>query len=138
MTHLHPSEDQLAAFRDLPTDAPIEMLNLLRFRAAARYPEGHGAAPCTGAEAYHRYLDAAGAVTRRLGLDVIWSATPALTLIGPADEAWDMAFIARYPDARAFLAMIADPDYRAATVHRTAALADSRLIRCVPIALQKD
>ncbi|HAQ87378.1 MAG TPA: DUF1330 domain-containing protein, partial [Pseudomonas sp.] len=32
----------------------------------------------------------------------------------------------------AFLAMLADPEYRAATIHRTAALADSRLIGCNP------
>ena len=32
----------------------------------------------------------------------------------------------------AFLGMLADPEYRAATVHRTAALADSRLIGCLP------
>ena len=136
MTHLHPSREQLDAFRALPTGEPIEMLNLLRFAERAHYPEGHGAEPCSGADAYHRYLDAAGKVTARLGLDVIWSATPTLTLIGPAEEEWDMAFIARYPDARAFLAMIADPDYLAATVHRTAALHDSRLIRLAPIALQ--
>ena len=28
--------------------------------------------------------------------------------------------------------MLADPEYRAATVHRTAALSDSRLIGCLP------
>ncbi|MCJ8190864.1 DUF1330 domain-containing protein [Sphingomicrobium aestuariivivum] len=138
MTHIHPTREQLAAFRALPTDGPIEMLNLLRFREQARYPDDHPAGPCSGADAYHRYLDAAGTVTARLGLDVIWSATPALTLIGPADEDWDMAFIARYPDASAFLTMIADPDYQAATVHRTAALADSRLLRLAPIAMQRD
>lgn len=140
MTHLAPSADQLAAFRDLPFDQPIEMLNLLKFRDAPDYPADHECADkgWSGADAYHHYLAEAGKVTAKLGLDVIWTASPALTLIGPADETWDMAFIARYPDAKAFLTMIGDPDYQAATIHRTAALADSRLIRCAPIALQKD
>jgi hypothetical protein len=50
-------------------------------------------------------------------------------LIGPADESWDAAFIARYPDSAAFLKMIADDVYRAAVLHRQAAVRTSRLIR---------
>ena len=112
MTHLAPTAAQLAAFRDLDFDQPIEMLNLLRFRAAPDYPADHecAAKDWSGADAYHHYLAEAGKVTARLG----------------------------YPDAKAFLTMIGDPEYQAATIHRTAALADSRLIRCTPIALQKD
>ena len=48
---------------------------------------------------------------------------------GPADERWDYAFIARYPNAGAFLAMVTDPVYREAVKHRQAAVEDSRLIR---------
>lgn len=53
-----------------------------------------------------------------------------LMLTGPAQERWDTVFIARYPTAGAFLAMVTDPDYRVAVVHRQAAVATSRLIRC--------
>ena len=53
-----------------------------------------------------------------------------LTLIGPAEENWDLAFIARYPTAQSFVDMLRDPDYQRATRHRTAATADSRLVRC--------
>ncbi|WP_343344076.1 DUF1330 domain-containing protein [Sphingomicrobium sp. XHP0239] len=140
MTHIAPTERQLAAFRDLPFGEPIEMLNLLRFRATADYPDDHEAFTngWSGSDAYHHYLGETQKIASRLGLDVVWTASPALTLIGPEDEAWDMAFIARYPDAEAFLTMIGNPDYIAITVHRTAALKDSRLIRCAPIALQRD
>ena len=58
--------------------------------------------------------------------------TPELTLIGPADERWDLAFIAEYPSVEAFVAMLRDPDYRKAVRHRQAAVADSRLIRIRP------
>ena len=47
-------------------------------------------------------------------------------------ERWDHVFVARYPSAHAFLAMVTDPDYRAAVVHRQAAVRTSRLIRCAP------
>ena len=50
-------------------------------------------------------------------------------LIGPQDEQWDLAFVARYPTAGAFLAMITDPQYREAVKHRQAAVLDSRLLR---------
>ena len=38
-------------------------------------------------------------------------------------------FIAAYPDAHAFLAMISDPEYQVAVAHRQAAVRTSRLIR---------
>ena len=41
-------------------------------------------------------------------------------------------FVARYPSAGAFLAMVTDADYRAAVVHRQAGVATSRLIRLAP------
>jgi uncharacterized protein (DUF1330 family) len=54
-------------------------------------------------------------------------------LIGPEDERWDLVFIAEYPNPAAFAAMIRDPDYREAVKHRTAAVAESRLIRLKPL-----
>jgi len=50
-------------------------------------------------------------------------------VIGPGDEQWDIAFIARYPSGRAFLDMVYDPEYQAAVHHRQAAVETSRLIR---------
>ena len=68
-----------------------------------------------------------------MGGEIIWRGNPQVTLIGPLDETWDIAFIARYPAASAFLAMVTDPDYRKAVIHRQAAVADSRLIRTADI-----
>ena len=49
-------------------------------------------------------------------------------MIGPSDEAWDEVLLVQYPSRKAFLTMAGNPEYLACTVHRTAALADSRLI----------
>ncbi|MDP1777265.1 MAG: DUF1330 domain-containing protein [Brevundimonas sp.] len=68
----------------------------------------------------------------RSGGRQVWLGRPEQTLIGPADEAWDLAFIAAYPSGEAFLTMLRDPEYQAAVIHRQAAVADSRLIRCEP------
>jgi hypothetical protein len=58
-------------------------------------------------------------------------------LIGPEAEHWDHLFVARYPSAHAFLAMVKDPDYAVAVVHRQAAVLTSRLIRTAPAATGK-
>jgi uncharacterized protein (DUF1330 family) len=54
-------------------------------------------------------------------------------VIAPADEQWDQVLLVKYPSVDAFLTMIRMPDYLAATVHREAALEDSRLIATIEI-----
>ena len=106
------------------------MLNLVRLRAEAVYDDGRQA---TGQEAYARYAALSGPIFRALGGRIVWSARPELMLIGPATgEGWDLAFVAEYPGGQAFIDMIRNPDYQAAAVHRTAAVAESRLIRMAP------
>ena len=129
MDHIDPTRERFAQFRDLPTDAPIHMLNPVRFKAQATYEDGRKA---TGAEAYRAYSRESGPVFRRLGGIQVWIAKPQLMLIGPESEAWDIAFIAQYPTGQAFIDMLRDPDYREAVKHRTAAVADSRLLRLMP------
>ena len=130
--NVDPTREAFDASKALPRDRPIAMLNLLRYRTRAAYPADHPAAGegLSGAEAYRRYGRESGPVFARVGGTVAWRGTPAITLIGPADEAWDAAFVARYPTAAAFLEMVTDADYQRAVVHRQAAVADSRLVRC--------
>lgn len=129
-----PTREAMALFRSLPQDGPIAMINLLRFRESAAYPSDHTdhAEVRTGAQAYAAYGRAAAPPFARSGGRQIWLGRPEQTLIGPADEAWDLAFIAAYPSGEAFVTMLRDPEYRAAVIHRQAAVADSRLIRCEP------
>lgn len=130
--HIDPTRDAIAAFRDLPDDRPVMMINLVRFRPQALYPAAHALTgkTITGAEAYKLYRREAAAPFTRAGGEQIWAGVPELTLIGPRDEAWDIAFIALYPTGAAFLGMLRDPEYREAVVHRQAAVSNSRLIRC--------
>lgn len=131
MTHVDPERAAFDAFKALDRDQPVEMLNLIRLRAQARYPDGRTA---TGAAAYAEYGARAAPVFARVGGRILWRGQPQLMLIGPADERWDIAFVAGYPSAGAFLAMVTDADYqRDAVPHRRAAVADSRLIRHAPL-----
>ena len=43
--YIDPSKPNWQAFKDLPRDEPIHMLNLLRYRELAEYPEGRPLQP---------------------------------------------------------------------------------------------
>jgi len=127
MSHnVDPTRQQFDAFKKLPRDTPIMMLNLVRLHDEAQYPDGRKA---TGAQAYKSYGEETAHIFQRLGGEIIWRGKPECVLTGPLDEAWDIAFIARYPNAGAFFAMVKDEEYQQLVIHRQAAVLDSRLIR---------
>jgi uncharacterized protein (DUF1330 family) len=126
MSHVDPTKEIFAEFRRNDRPGPIDMLNLVRLRERAAYPDGRVA---TGEEAYAAYARDSGPVFTRLGGEIVWRGAFELMLIGPAEERWDHCFIARYPTVAAFVEMIRDPVYREAVKHRQAAVEDSRLIR---------
>ena len=132
---INPSREQFDAFKALPRDQPIHMLNLIRLRAVADYPQGHPDHDkgLTGLQAYRSYGLATKALFTGLGGRQVWAGAPQVVVTGPQDEAWDIAFIAEYPSGAAFLAMVTDPQYQIDVQHRTAAVADSRLIRFSPV-----
>lgn len=136
--HIDPERAQFDAFKALPRDTPIHMLNLVRFKEQATYPAGHALAGqgLSGAEAYAHYGADSGAVFQRVGGRIVWRGTMEAMVIGPDGEYWDAMFIAEYPNSGAFMEMVTDPVYRVAVLHRQAAVETSRLIRCDPKASQ--
>ena len=134
MSHIDPTRAAFDAFKELPRDEPIEMLNLVRYRDDAAYPDDHPNAGkgMSGKDAYREYGRTSGPIFQRVGGTIVWRGKPQAMLTGPQDEAWDAGFIARYPSAAAFLEMVSDPKYRKAVLNRSAAVADSRLIRFSP------
>jgi uncharacterized protein (DUF1330 family) len=130
MTYIDPSPENFAVFKALPRDTPIQMLNLIKFKTLADYPEGHPnhGKGLTGAEAYRQYGRAIQSILARLGAAMVWQGKPECVVTGPAGE-WDDAFVMGYPNSAAFLTMVSDDEYKSHVVHRTAAVADSRLIR---------
>lgn len=135
MSSIDPTREQFDAFKALPRDTPIQMLNLVRLRAVADYPESHPnhGKGMSGLEAYREYGRATATLFASLGGRQVWTGRPEGVVTGPTDERWDLAFIAEYPNAGAFLAMVTNPDYRAFVQHRTAAVEDSRLVRLAPM-----
>jgi alkylhydroperoxidase/carboxymuconolactone decarboxylase family protein YurZ/uncharacterized protein (DUF1330 family) len=134
MGTLIPSETGLAEFfANVDEDAPIVMINLLRFREHAEYPEGSGEEPCSGIDAYRqRYGVGVLPLIEAAGASVVGGGAVAATVIAPDGESWDEAILVRYPSRQAFADMVGSPEYETVAIHRTAALADSRLIATVP------
>lgn len=127
--YIDPSREMFAELKRLPRDHPVDMLNLVCLNEKAVYEDGRNA---TGAQAYAAYGRESGRIFKKVGGLIVWSGDPQFMLIGPEDEQWDIAFVAHYPTAQAFLDMVYDPDYQAVVHHRQAAVKTSRLIRTKP------
>lgn len=132
--YVDPTREAFDAFKALPRDVPIHMLNLLKFREVAAYPDNHEHAGkgWSGMRAYAEYGKTSEPIFQRLGGNIIWRGVMEAMVIGPNDKHWDAAFIAFYPNSAAFMQMVTDPQYRVAVINRQAAVLTSRLIRFKP------
>jgi hypothetical protein len=135
-----PDEARWAGLAERAGDRPIWMLNFLEFAETAVYAQDaehpQDAAPLTkisGDAAYQLYvrgmIGTLGAVGGRVG----WSGRSIGALPGTDDGNWHQVAIAVYPSPAAMMTMLAQPKYRAAHVHRAAALARTRLLATQPI-----
>ena len=135
MSYIDPDREAWEIFKSLPKDEPIQMLNLVKLKPLADYPQGHPdhGKGLSGLDAYRAYGRTTAPIFARLGGRQIWAGKPQVMVTGPQAEAWDLAFIAEYPSSEAFIAMVRDPDYRQLVAHRTAGVEDSRLLRLAPV-----
>ena len=133
-TFIDPSRENFEAFKALPRDRPIHMLNLLLYRDEAEYSEGHDHAGkgWSGRRAYEEYGKTSGPIFARVGGSIVWNGMFETMVTGPSERRWHDGFVAAYPNSGAFFEMIKDPVYQQAVVNRTAALLDSRLVRFEP------
>lgn len=135
MDYVNPSRENFDRFKALPRDKPIHLLNQIRFREAAAYPEGHACAGLgwSGERAFAEYFRLVVPFIERLGGGIVWQGTFESMITGPEQFEWDIVFVMGFPRADAFLALVSDPEYKAQVVdHRTAAVQDSRLVRYFP------
>jgi len=124
VNHLHADYDVIEAMRDSDPDAPLVMLNLLKYRKTAA--EGFGVDGMTGREAYTVYGSKFAELGPRFGGEPIWMGRAHETVVGGED--WDIVILVRYPTRAQFIEMFNDPDYKAIAPIRAAALLDSRIV----------
>ncbi len=89
-------------------DAPVVMLNLLRF-----VPDG-------GRERYAEYAAAVTPLLEDAGGRIAFAGDPAVALLG--DRSWHLVVLVEYPSRAAFLEMIGSEAYQAIAHLRTEAL----------------
>jgi uncharacterized protein (DUF1330 family) len=112
-----------AALSALPDDAPVVMLNLMRFRETSL--DGNG----SGWDAYLRYSKLTIGLIKAQGGTIVWTGDAEAVALGVPDaHRWDYVALVRYPSRASFLAMMHSPEYAVANVERENGCADHAIV----------
>lgn len=107
----------LSAFAELAPDAPVLMINLLKFN------EGEGR------ERYLQYGREVQPHLDRVGAAIRYAGTGPVNVIGDGEHPWwDAILVVEYPTPQAFVDMVVDPGYQQVHEHRAAALQQGDLV----------
>ena len=117
-----PNEKQMEEFLEEGNDEPIFMVNLLKFKEKAEYPDKRET-ELSGREAYAIYGAEVVKHLEKVGGKPIFGSDVIRLMLGEVEELWDQVAIAMYPNRKAMLKMISDPDYIESAQHRVAGLA---------------
>ncbi len=122
---IHPTDEQTAKLAALDQNEPVIFINLHKYSANARYPDGYDSAQfppaVTGRGAYQRFLwHVEEALMPLVGGRMLVAGPVAAVLIGDAD--WDDAIIGEFPSIADALRLFKLPGYETAAIHRKAGL----------------
>ncbi len=123
-----PRPELAQAFFSDADHGPMVMVNLLKFKDKATYPDGRDH-ELSGREAYDRYGAGVVACLEKVGGRVVYSGPVSGIILGDVEELWDAVALAYYPSPQAMLQMVALPEYQAIEIHRYAGLAGQLNIR---------
>ena len=116
-----PNENQIKEFNEQIEDKPIFMINLLKFREIAIYPDIR-VANLTGVESYAIYTKEVEEHLLNVGGKPVFGGNIERLMLGEVEDLWDKIYIAMYPSRKAMLQMITNPDYIKSAQHRVAGL----------------
>jgi len=106
----------------------VVMLNLLQFKARADSAGGG-----SGEESYQRYAELAMRKVTERGGRIVWMGTPDSIVVGSDVEGeWDVVVLVAYPNRKAFLDMVADPEYQKGHGDREGGLERMALLAMTP------
>ena len=96
----------IEGLKALEPDAPVVMLNLMRFRE--RSLDGDG----SGWDAYLRYSALTVPMIKARGGTLLWTGDAKAVALGPQHgNQWDYLALVYYPDVAAFIDMMTSADY---------------------------
>jgi len=105
-------------------DGPIAVVNRFVLRERAAYDDGREA---SGVEALMAYAATSVPALAKVGGRFLVSSGVVAPLFGSVPDA-DLVVVGWYPNRAALLALLRDPEYRAAFVHRRAAVASQWVV----------
>ena len=132
--HVYPTASRVEALMADDSGRPVVMVNLLKFRAKAVYPDGRPS-DLTGRQAYDLYGAAMQKVIEDNGGRLLFGGDIASLVIGEVGDLWDTCILVEYPSAAAFAAIVTSPEVAEIGVHRAAGLEGQLLIRATQLAL---
>jgi len=120
-----PSKAQMKGFFENDHEKPIYMVNLLKMKDKAEYPEDHEfhGKQMTGAEAYAIYGQEVTKIVEGLGGNMLLTAEVQRLALGEVEGLWDLVAVVKYPGRQAMVNMMMSEEYQAIEVHRSAGLA---------------
>ena len=121
VNQVNPSGERMKEFFGGEEAGPFVMVNLLKFKARAEYPDGRET-ELSGAEAYAIYARAVFPLVEKHGGRPVFDGSVTGLMLGEVEDNWDMVALVEYPSLEAFRAMIMSPEYQQIAVHRTAGL----------------
>ena len=125
---LYPTRDRIDELLGDTGSEPIVMLNLLRFRARAEYPDSRKT-DLTGRQAYNLNGEAMLKIVEREGGKFLFAAEVKSLVIGTVEEMWDATALVQYPSPASFAKIASSPEVAQIGVHRAAGLEGQLLIR---------
>jgi uncharacterized protein (DUF1330 family) len=136
MSAIMPRPDQLENLMKNKPAGPLYMLNLLKFKDRAVYPDGRETT-LSGAEAYGLYAAAVSKLISSMGGSIELGLSTNVLVIGDGDLEWDSVALVKYPSFDDFTSMTASEAYQEIHVHRDAGLEHQLLINCLGPEQQK-
>jgi uncharacterized protein (DUF1330 family) len=122
------NRDQLRAMIAVEDDAPFYMVNFIKFREFAAYPDGRDAT-LSGREANDRYN--ALPIILEIGGRPVFVGGVERQLLGD-DTLWDQVAVVEYPSREAFVSMLERPDFQETSVHKDAGVERSIVLVTEP------
>lgn len=114
---VEPTADQFAALAARPADAPVVMVNLMKFKTPG------------GVESYRRYIKEVTPHLERVGASLRYAGAAPAYVVGDGEKPWwDVILLVEYPTPQAFIDMVSTKEYAKVHEHRAAALERGDLI----------
>ena len=118
---LGPTEDQVKQMQAPGPDQPICLVNMLKYREHAQYPDGRDTS-LTGKQAYEIYAKSVEKMLPTYDGKLTFVGDVTYLRMGVVEELWDEIVIVMYPSRSHMRKMTMSEEWKEASVHRIAGL----------------